>query len=66
MDEYEWMAQWRDDNDSWLRHSGWISTAWESEEEARERYDNLLNVKPGFSGVRLVRRIKAGPIEVVS
>lgn len=65
MDEYEWSAQWRDDTDSWLRYNGWMGE-WETEDYARRRYDELSKLQPPFDGTRLVKRRKAGPVEVIS
>lgn len=65
MPEYEWCAQWRDDEDSWLRYSGWQGGNWESEEKARKRYEEYSKLRPTFSAIRLVRRIKPGAIEVI-
>lgn len=65
MDEYEWSAQWRDDTDSWLKYNGWTGV-WEAENKAKSRYAEMANVSPPFDGTRLVRRRKAGPVEVIS
>ena len=61
MDEYEYAPQWLTSNGDWVKSSHWSSLNY-----AEKVMESLLS-SPAWNveTVRMVRRRKAGPVEVV-